>query len=704
MRESENSVDVWRVADAALAVWLGSYAFVFLVSETLSVFGVFRPVWIRAVWLLAAIAAGIVVWRKRERLSGLIVGLWRARRWPGTFTGWCVFATAVLTLACAVLAPSSAQDALVYHLPRASHWLANGSTAFYETAIARQNYQAQGFSLCVAHLLAVCGGDRLVNLIQWGAWWLLSAAAGLSAAELGAGTQGRKIAALLTLTLPQAVAQSVQAVGDLFAAVPLLAFALYLLRLERSDGRRIWGWSLAAGVALGLACVARQTGLVYGAVLGVTLGAGGLVRRWRSDGERSMAVRMAALGLAAAIGVSCAVPQMARNGRAYGDLFSGEPRHALTTEGLTPKLFAVNIVKHVATHLSMPVQFLNAPIERAVRKICGTAVDDPRIHYDGWMSPIPFKLVSTFGKEVLFVTNPLHFILFVAVFAGWVMGVSREKGLLSRVGVPVACGALLYCALFKWQLWAVRLTIPLYAWMAAGVGVWLAERESRFRCGVIDMLVVFAVMQAAVRPVWFMPAFLFGEGGAESGITREMTVSDKVRRLAERGFRRSDVESMRKTVPETERCGYSLFYTSRQRQYFGNETYRKGAWRHAQLENALRCVARVRGESGVSKTVGLLISSDNCNIPPEVHKEPFSCEYPMWTWGGGEDGRGNWRLEHFGVSDPVMRAQEIFGAARGVILSDQTRESVVERLRAARNVSLVASNAVFNVYAVGMAR
>jgi hypothetical protein len=184
LKEGENRTDIWQLADVALAVWLGAYAFVFLVSEALSASGVFKPGWIRTIWLIVAFGGGGGAWHTRKKWYGVVVALWRTARLPRTFVGWCIFVAGTLTLICALLAPTSAQDALVYHFPRALHWLVNGSTDFYETAIARQNFQAQGFSLCVAHLLAVCGNDRLVNLLQWCAWWLFAGVSGLAAAEL----------------------------------------------------------------------------------------------------------------------------------------------------------------------------------------------------------------------------------------------------------------------------------------------------------------------------------------------------------------------------------------------------------------------------------------------------------------------------------------------------------------------------------------
>ena len=222
---------------------------------------------------------------------------------------------------------------------------------------------------------------------------------------------------------------------------------------------------------------------------------------------------------------------------------------------------------------------------------------------------------------------------------------------------------------------------------------------------VLCVLAVCSVAQAAVRPMWFMPAFLFGEGTPESGITYGMTISDKVRRLAALGWPVREMASMRKTVPEVERHGYSLFYTARQRQrVFGNEIFRRGSWVYSQYEAALRMTSRLRDGDGVAKSVGLVISSDNGNLPPEFWREPLADEYPMWTWGGGEAGRGDWRLEHFGVSDPALRARELFGVGGGVILSDKTRESVIARLSEVREVTLTYSNELFNVYSVGVAR
>jgi hypothetical protein len=56
------------------------------------------------------------------------------------------------------------------------------------------------------------------------------------------------------------------------------------------------------------------------------------------------------------------------------------------------------------------------------------------------------------------------------------------------------------------------------------------------------------------------------------------------------------------------------------------------------------------------------------------------------------------------VSDPVARARKVFGKKSGVILSDKTRESVIERLRTIREVTCIFSNALFNVYQVGVER
>ncbi|MDD4101920.1 MAG: hypothetical protein PHU80_04730, partial [Kiritimatiellae bacterium] len=60
------------------------------------------------------------------------------------------------------------------------------------------------------------------------------------------------------------------------------------------------------------------------------------------------------------------------------------------------------------------------------------------------------------------------------------------------------------------------------------------------------------------------------------------------------------------------------------------------------------------------------------------------------------------KFEHFGESDPDVLARRYFGGKPGLLVSDMTRPSVVERLSQSQAVECVLSNRCFAVYGVSL--
>ncbi len=698
------------VRDAAVAAWVALYAYVFAVTEALSLLRMLTPAGIKLAWTALACAnlAVMTVRLRRGAKTGprdclaREAAAWRqgliSARGEFPWASWAVLAVLALTLTHALLAPNFEPDALTYHLPRAQHWLVNRSVGFYETAIARQNYQPPGFSMVACHLCALTGGDRLLNLVQWGAFCLGAVLVSLIAREAGAGRRGQCWAVLLALTLPASISQSFMAVNDQFAAVPVLVFVLALLRIERGGERH----AVLAGLAAGLAFVAKWTSVVYVAAFGTVLS---LILLWRvlkSCGPGRCFRLSAALAAAALGGALMAGPHVARNMRMYGDPFSGEPPSLMTNRRLTPKKFAVNVVKHASLHTAAPLRIMNRPVEKAVARFAGRLLNDPDITYTGPLLASGFRLVPPLGKASLAASNPLHFLLFTLAAVCWIFRPGRYGDLLLRACVPAAAGALLYCALFKWQLWAARLQIPLFLLMAAGAAVWMegfGARAKAARC-VSAFLTAYAVAHVLLRPTWYMPAFLFGRGSGGSGITEGMTVSAKVRRLNSCGWPINELRAMSDSAPPEVARGYSLFFTARDRQYLGNETYFAMTVPYACLREVMGFLQSDATRGLYQSTIGLLSASDHGNIAPEINIMPFPYEYVFWAWSRNFSGSGALRFEHFGPSDPEALARRYFGAKPGLVVSDLTRPSVLGRLAETRSVECLLSNRCFAVYGV----
>jgi len=695
--------------DAMVAAWMALYAFVVVVTEGLSFVSLLGRTGILSAWLGLLAAEGLVLWVNREKGAGFLLrekAAWRqwgrASRLDFPVAVWACAALLALTAIYAFLAPNFEPDALSYHLPRVQHWLVNRSIRFYETAIARQNFTPPGFSFVICHVIALMESDRLINFVQWCAYVMSAGVASLIARELGARRHGQCLAAGLSLALPAAISQSYIAVNDQFATVPVLTFTLCLLRTGRGGEKGSGVWAFSAGVSMGLALLTKLTSLVYLAAIAVALSLALLAWVWRNAGV-GQTIRLAMmLACVAAGGFSCYVPHGIRNMRAYGDPFSGEPPGMLTNVRLTPRKVAVNMVKHASVHLATPLRAMNLPIERGVARFAGDLLDHADIVYQDPLHDTRFRVIRPLGKATVAAANPVHFILFLMVGSVWLIHARRHFVLLTRCGLPVFAGAVLYCVIFKWQPWSARLQIPLFLLMGAGVAVWL-ERcglPSCVRKGGAVAIMVYALLHILLRPGWYMPPFLFGRGSAESGITENMTVGDKIRQLNISGWPKEEIRTMRATVPAVVARGYSLFFTERDRQYLGNETYLKKSEEYERLKELTRFLENAGQGKGYSPVIGLLVSSEHGNIPSENMREPYAYEYLLWVFMRNVTGVGTPRFEHFGLSEPQKLAQQYFGERPGLLISDKSRESVLERLKEAYAIESLFSNRLFTVYEV----
>ncbi|MDX9867302.1 MAG: hypothetical protein RBT78_05200 [Kiritimatiellia bacterium] len=695
------------VRDAAWAVWLGAYAFVFVSTEALSALRALGRPGILVAWCAVLGIAGVLLWRRRRMVVPVVVtepvvwgralGALRSL-FPVAF--WVCAGLFLFTAVHAVLSPPFEIDAMTYHLPRVQHWLANRSIGFYDTAIVRQNYQAPGYSFALCHLIALTATDRWVNLIQWIAYGMGGVTASLIAREAGARLRGQGLAGLLAWSLPAAISQSFTCVNDQFAAVPVLGFVLALIRWLRAPDRMRHG--IVAGAAMGLALLAKWTALVYVAAFALPVSVAALVSVGRRSGF-GRAARLAALLAFVALGGVCVIlPHVARNLRMYGDPFSGEPPGMLTTVRLTPRKVAVNVVRHVATHLTFPLRVLNRPLERAVAKWAGAELNDPDITYCGAVYDWPFALIPPLGKGTASAANPLHLLLFTVAGAVWLIRWKRNRDLVMAFGLPVWIGAGMYCLLFKWQLWSARLQIPLFLLMGTGVAVWLERCRpgARVRAGVLGVMMGYAAFHLFLRPTWYLPPFLYGRGTPGGGIPEHVSVAKKVRMLMAGNWPRAELRHMARTVPPEMAWGYSLFFTPRDRQYLGNETFLERNTEYAVLRECLAFLLEACGRQGFCPTIGLLISSENGRLAPEARLMPYSYEYLFWALARNVTGTGFPRFAHFGTDDPERVAQRVMGGRPGLIVSDRTRERVLERLARTREVSCVQSNRLFAVYAV----
>ena len=115
-------------------------------------------------------------------------------------------------------------DSMTYHLARVVNWIQNGSVSYYPTNINRQLYLPILAEYTILHTYLLIGSDILANMIQFAAYTLSTVLIYMIAAKLNLHKSIKYLMALLFMTIPMAIAQSMTTQTDLVGCLWLLAF------------------------------------------------------------------------------------------------------------------------------------------------------------------------------------------------------------------------------------------------------------------------------------------------------------------------------------------------------------------------------------------------------------------------------------------------------------------------------------------------
>lgn len=477
---------------------------IWLLANGLSLFGALQPGPLRVVWAIAGVIAAFALWRWR-RVDGQIPGpIDRVEK----LLGIAIAALLLVTLVRAVVAPPNTVDALNYHLPRQVMWLQQGGLDPYETVNDRENMMPPLAEIVGLQFLALTGDDYWANLPQWFAYAGLALALALLARRLGASRQAALGAALLGLLVPMAYHEASNAKNDLFATFWLVILAVRLVPWREATFKPSRADAAGIAVAAALACLTKSTALVYAPLLG-------LVALWpwlrRSNGM----ARARTLLLALLVWLTLVAPFHLRNQAWYGSPLGqhqGKDGGAQTNEAMGPRLLVSNILRHATLHLLGPMPDWNEAWVNVVKKAhdgMGADLNDPRVTL--WI----LKFSPDYSPAAEMVAGaPAHFILGVplllAIAGGMIGGGNGSRA--RWLAIFVLLGALAFCAIVKWQLWAARLQLPLFSLGAVAVVVAVDGWPARARrlgalLGIaLALLAWWPGADTEERPLWTKPS------------------------------------------------------------------------------------------------------------------------------------------------------------------------------------------------------
>ena len=171
----------------------------------------------------------------------------------------------------AVFHPSMNYDSHVFHLPRVFFWMQNGSVHHFPTSVPRQLFHDPFSAIAMLQTLVLSHGfDWLLNLSQWFSYVGAIILAALISVELGLSKRWQLVSALLVMSTPMAILQSVTTQNDLQGAFWMMAAVYYTLRLVNTSDEESWnGTGVFLGFALGIAALVKLN--AAGAVLPFSL-------------------------------------------------------------------------------------------------------------------------------------------------------------------------------------------------------------------------------------------------------------------------------------------------------------------------------------------------------------------------------------------------------------------------------------------------
>jgi hypothetical protein len=447
-----------------LCALVGLGVAVALMTETLSVFHAIRRPILIAAWSLVAAVAAIWCWRAR------VPGSSPRARW-GILDALLLAGVAVIgavTAFTAIVCPPNSVDAFGYHLARVVYWAQAGSVAFFPTHYYSQLTMPPLAEYFMLHAYVLAGGDRFVNLVQWGGFMGSVMGVSLIAQALEAGRRGQVLASVFCATLPNGILQASGAKNDCLLALWLVAMTFFALRFARQPTRADAIW---AGAALSLALLTKGTAYVYAPAL--LLGALGPAI-WCAPRRILTAAAVMAACVLALNG-----PQWWRNFDLSGAVLGFASADETGAFRWTDEHYSVrgtfsSALRNISQQLGARNPHWNQSVYQAVLWVDSALGIDPNDPANTWPGTT-FQPPMNSNHEAD-APNRWHFLLLAVAAVPLTIMAWRgreRRGLAYYAGLALAFA--LFCAMLKYQPYLSRMFLPLFVLGAPVFGV-LAER------------------------------------------------------------------------------------------------------------------------------------------------------------------------------------------------------------------------------------
>ncbi len=373
----------------------------------------------------------------------------------------CLFLIFLVEFFTAVISPPNNWDSMTYHMARVENWIQFNSVRFYPTSIIRQNYQMPFAEYVILHFQVLSGSDIFANLVQW--FFMIGSvvAVTLITREFDSSASSQFYSAIIVCTIPMVILQSSSTQNDLVVSFFLLSYAYFSIRLVKTNDVVN---AVFSGLSFGLALLTKGTAYIFALPI-AALPFIYCATHFRKE-KFVKTIKMSAL--IAAIGLLLNAGHLYRNYDLFGNPLSADGH--LYKNGKISTIFTLsNVIRNSALHLMTPSDAVNSGIYKAVLFMLGDEIDNPLSTFPGQTFRPVFRIHEDFAG------NTLHFLLIFSCVVFLPFTRFRKTPLIIYYVAMVLLAALLFCAVLKWQPWAVRLHLPLFLLIAPVIAIFLGN-------------------------------------------------------------------------------------------------------------------------------------------------------------------------------------------------------------------------------------
>lgn len=428
-------------------------------------------------------------------------------------------------------------DSMTYHLSRVANWAQNASVNHYATNIERELFSPVLAEYAVFHTYLLAGGDKFVNCIQLGAYFIsLIMVYGISC-KLNLTKPFRLISIILCATMPMAVAQSVTTQVDMVGTMWLLIFVYFLLDLVQAEQLHFSKKDILSVSLVALCCafgyLSKSTVCVSMVVFLVWLA---IVRLIKRDSFFTL-IRLACC--AAFVLIISVCETFIRNYITVGSMFASDNFSSILIATHDPRLILLNLFKNISIQIDSNLFFFLSQgltmVGNALANMMGVNINDYSIAFNG----INYSLIS---GEMLYhhdtASNPVVVLLalFCIVLLLILMIKKRISPLKRGFCITTVFSFILIASVIKWSPYQTRLMLPATAVLCIYIACTLeyyCKKEMSAYCAAtaiavmsffegVDTLVVNVGIPILYQPT-HMDGFFCGTRTKQAEAYKEMT-------------------------------------------------------------------------------------------------------------------------------------------------------------------------------------